>query len=216
MTANVLTAPMEGEEDSEESTGTSSEEQSMSPLHQEEEVLPIMSREEFDLMTRVLDDQPILGNAVSGQRCIRSAGSLPLSKYHPYVRSSYFKGQLRGLPSTEAFRSRYISERFEPATSSVARMDERETMSAQELRTFILQSSQRGMLIRQALGAMQQVMDQVQIQQLSLLLQSSCMEMVEESDGVGTSEGETLAEEMAESILAEDRGEVHDFEGNND
>jgi len=41
-------------------------------------------------------------------------------------------------------------------------------MSAQQLRMFILQSSQRGMLICQALGAMQQVMDQVQIQQLSL------------------------------------------------
>jgi len=38
-------------------------------------------------------------------------------------------------------------------------MDERQTMSAQELRAFVLQSSQRGMLIRQALGAMQQVMD---------------------------------------------------------
>jgi len=40
------------------------------------------------------------------------------------------------------------------------------------------------------------------------------METVEESGGVGTSEGETLAEEMAESVLAEDQGEVHDFEGN--
>jgi len=81
----------------------------MSPLHQEEEeALPIVSREEFDLMTQVLDEQPILGNVVSGQRCIRSAGSLPLSKYHPYVWSLYFKGQLQGLPSTEAFRSRYL------------------------------------------------------------------------------------------------------------
>jgi len=82
----------------------------MSPLHQEEEVLPIITQEEFDLMTRVLDEQPILGNAVSGQRCIRSAGSLPLSKYHPYVWSSYFKGQLRGLPSTEEFRSHYLQK----------------------------------------------------------------------------------------------------------
>jgi len=40
------------------------------------------------------------------------------------------------------------------------------------------------------------------------------MEMVEESGGVGTSEGGTLAEEVAESVLAEDQGEVHDFEGN--
>jgi len=42
------------------------------------------------------------------------------------------------------------------------------------------------------------------------------METVEESGGVGTSEGGTLAEEMAESVLAEDQGEVHDFEGNLD
>jgi len=87
-------------------------------------------------------------------------------------------------------------------------------MSAQELRAFVLQSSQRGMLIHQALGAMQQVMDQVQVQQLSLLSQSSRMEMVEESDGAGTSDVRILAEEMAKDILAEDQGEVHDFEGN--
>jgi len=40
------------------------------------------------------------------------------------------------------------------------------------------------------------------------------METVEASDGAGISEGETLAEEVAESVLAEDQGEVHDFEGN--
>ena len=40
-------APMEEEE----SVRLSTEERSMSLLHQEEEVLPIMSREEFDLMT---------------------------------------------------------------------------------------------------------------------------------------------------------------------
>jgi len=90
----------------------------MSPLHQEEEVLPIVSREEFDMMTRVLDEQPILGSSVSGQRCIRSAGALPLAKYHPYVRSNYFKGQLRGLPSSEAFRSNYLRAR---RTGRVAR-----------------------------------------------------------------------------------------------
>jgi len=38
----------------------------------------------------------------------------------------------------------------------------------------------------------------------------------EVSDGAGVSEGETLAEEIAESVLAEDQGEVHDFEGNLD
>jgi len=103
--AEVLTdVLMEGEE------GTSTEGRSMSPLHQEEEGPPIVSREELDLMTRILDNQPILGNAVSGQLCIRSAGSLPLSKYHPYVRSSYFKGQLQGLPSSEAFCSNYLQK----------------------------------------------------------------------------------------------------------
>jgi len=40
------------------------------------------------------------------------------------------------------------------------------------------------------------------------------METVEESDGVGALGGETLAEEVAESVLAEDQGDVHDFEGN--
>jgi len=59
-------------------------------------------------MTHVLDDQPILGSSVSGQHCIYSAGALPLSKYHPYVHSSFFKGQLRGLPSSEAFHSNYL------------------------------------------------------------------------------------------------------------
>jgi len=42
------------------------------------------------------------------------------------------------------------------------------------------------------------------------------MEMVGESGGAGTLEGGTLAEEMAESVLVEDQGEVHDFEGNLD
>jgi len=42
------------------------------------------------------------------------------------------------------------------------------------------------------------------------------METVEASDGVGALEGETLAEEMAEGVLAEDQGEVHDYEGNPD
>jgi len=98
-------------EEEEESEGSSAENRSMSPLHQEEEGPAIISHEEMELMSRVLDEQPILGNAVSGQRCIRSAGSLPLSKYHPYVRSSFFKGQLRGLPSSEAFRSNYLRAR---------------------------------------------------------------------------------------------------------
>jgi len=87
-------------------------------------------------------------------------------------------------------------------------------MNAQELRAVVLHSSQRGLLIRQVLESLSQVMDQIQIQQLLLLARSSLMETVEESDGVGALEGVTLAEEVAESVLAEDQGEVHDFEGN--
>jgi len=87
--------------------------------------------------------------------------------------------------------------------------------SAQDLRAFVLQSSQRGLLICHALESLNQVMDQIQIQQLLLLARSDLMETAEASDGVGTSGGETLAEEMAERVLAEDQGEVHDFEGNN-
>jgi len=102
---------MEEEEEEEGSSSSSAKERSMSLLHQEEEVLPIVSQEEFELMTRVLDEQPILGSSVSGQRCICSAGALPLAKYHPYVRSNYFKGQLRGLPSSEAFRANYLRAR---------------------------------------------------------------------------------------------------------
>ena len=86
-------------------------------------------------------------------------------------------------------------------------------MNAQELRAVILHSSQRGLMIRQVLESLSQVMDQIQIQQLLLLARSGLMETVEASDGAGISEGETLAEEVAESVLAEDQGEVHDFEG---
>jgi len=87
-------------------------------------------------------------------------------------------------------------------------------MSAQELRAVPLYSGQRGLLIRRVLELLNQVMDQVQIQQLLLFVQANCMEMAEESDGAGTSEGATLAEELAEAVLAEDQGEVHDFKGN--
>jgi len=87
-------------------------------------------------------------------------------------------------------------------------------MNAQELRAVVLHSSQRGLMIRQVLESLSQVMDQIQIQQLLLLARSGLMETVEASGGVGASEGGTLAEEVAESVLAEDQGEVHDFEGN--
>jgi len=106
-------APMEGD-------STSSEERSMSPLHVEEEHkirvvrmgeiredplggwegscdLPrIVESEVEDLMTSVLEEQPILTSAVSGPRCIRSAGGLKLKKFHPYRPSAYFLGNLRG------------------------------------------------------------------------------------------------------------------------
>jgi len=89
-------------------------------------------------------------------------------------------------------------------------------MSAQELRAVVLHSSQRGLMIRQVLKSLSQVMDQIQIQQLLLLARSNLMATDEVSDGAGLSEGGTLAEEVAERVLAEDQGEVHDFEGNLD
>jgi len=119
-------APMEGE-------STSSEDRSMSPLHVEEEHkirvvrmgeiredllggwegsrdLPrIVESEAEDLMTNVLDEQPILASTVSGPCCIRSAGGLKLKKFHPYRSSAYFLGNLRGLPATEDFRRRYLA-----------------------------------------------------------------------------------------------------------
>jgi len=42
------------------------------------------------------------------------------------------------------------------------------------------------------------------------------MATAEELDGAGPLEEGTLAEEVVESVLAEDQGEVHDFDGNND
>jgi len=69
-------------------------------------------------------------------------------------------------------------------------------------------------MIRQVLESLNQVMDQIQIQQLLLLARSNLMETEGVSAGAGLLEEGTLAEEMAESVLAEDQGEVHDFEGN--
>jgi len=88
-------------------------------------------------------------------------------------------------------------------------------MSAQELRAVALYLGQRGLMIWRILESLNQVMDHVQIQQLLLFSQANRMEMAEASDRAGTSEGVTLAEEVAESILAEDQGEVHNFKGNN-
>ena len=95
----------------ETSEGSSAETWSMSPLHLEEEGPPIVTQEELDLMSRVLDEQLILRSSMSGQRCIRSAGALPLAKYHHYIHSLFFKDQLRGVPSTETFRSNYLRAR---------------------------------------------------------------------------------------------------------
>jgi len=118
----VLTdAPMEGE---------STEEWLMSPLHQEVEKTPVFHQmgalggwegpvdpkiveeraEEVkeDLMTSVLQEQPLLRVAVSGQRCIQTTGALPLNKFHPYHPSAYFLGNLQGLPSTESLQQSYL------------------------------------------------------------------------------------------------------------
>jgi len=109
-----------------------------------------------------------------------------------------------------------IFEQSKPDESIVEGVGERQTMSAQELRVVALYLGQRGLMIwRMILESLSQVMDQVQIQQLLLFAQVNHMEMAKESDGVGTLEGTILAEEVAESVLAEDQGEVHNFEGNN-
>jgi len=69
----------------------------------------IAESEAEDLMSSVLDEQPILASAVSGPRCIRSAGGLKLKKFHPYRLSAYFLGNLCGLPATEEYRRRYLA-----------------------------------------------------------------------------------------------------------
>jgi len=125
-------APMEGDLSS-----TLTEDRSMSPLHLEEgreeehklrivrmgeirddplggwegsrDLPRIVESEAEDLMTSVLDEQPILPSAVSGPRCIQSAGGLRLKKYHPYRSSAYFLGNLHGLPATKDLRRRYLA-----------------------------------------------------------------------------------------------------------
>jgi len=114
---------------------TSAEERSMSPLHIEEEhkirmvrmgmvrevqgellggwegsrdFLRIEEETVGDLMSSVLEEQPMLPSAVSGARCKRSSGGLQLKRFHPYSPSAYFLGNLRGLPATEEFRQRYF------------------------------------------------------------------------------------------------------------
>jgi len=109
-----------------------------------------------------------------------------------------------------------IFEQEELEVSNTVGVGERQTMSAQELRAVVLHSSQRGLMIRGVLESLSQVMDQIQIQQLLFLARSDLMATDEVSDGTGLSVGGTLAEEVAESVLAEDQGEVHDFEGNLD
>jgi len=63
----------------------------------------MVEEEREELMTSVLDEQPLLRVAVSGQCCIQSAGALPLKKFHPYCPSAYFLGNLCRLPATESF-----------------------------------------------------------------------------------------------------------------
>jgi len=122
--------------------------------------------------------------------------------------SAVFPHQRHSVPT--------IFKQEEPGVLQEVIVEERGTMNAQELRAVVLHSSQRGLLIRQVLESLSQVMDQIQIQQLLLLARSNLMETVEASGGAGVSEGGTLAEEMAEGVLAEDQGDVHDFEGNLD
>jgi len=57
-------------------------------------------------------------------------------------------------------------------------------------------------------------MDVVLVQQLLLLQQADHMEMEDDLGGAGTLGEGALAEEMAEILLAEDQGEVHNFNGN--
>jgi len=122
--------------------------------------------------------------------------------------SAVFPHQRHSVPT--------IFEQEELGVLQEAVVEERGMMNAQELRAVVLHSSQRGLLIRQVLESLSQVMDQIQIQQLLLLARSNLMETVEASGGAGVSGGGTLAEEMAENVLAEDQGDVHDFEGNLD
>jgi len=122
--------------------------------------------------------------------------------------SAVFPHQRHSVPT--------IFEQEELDVPTIAGVEERQTMNVQELRAVVLHSSQRGLMIWQVLESLSQVMDQIQIQQLLLLARSGLMAMDEVSDGAGVSEGGTLAEEVAESVLAEDQGEVHDFERNLD
>jgi len=85
-------------------------------------------------------------------------------------------------------------------------------MSPLEMRATLMDMGNRGLQIRLILDSLNQVMDAVQVHQLALFLSN------ERSIHEGELAGQPLSvgEEMAEDLLAEDQGEVHDFEGNND
>ena len=69
---------------------------------------------------------------------------------------------------------------------------------------------QRGLQIHTVLDSLSQVMDAVQINHLALLVQNERTIREEGLGGVGPS----IREVMAEDVLVEDQGEIHDFEGN--
>jgi len=74
----------------------------------------------------------------------------------------------------------------------------------------------RGLQIRGVLQSLSQVMDSVQVHHLALMLNNERVIQEAGLDGEGSLMSSSVGEEMAESLLAEDQGEVHDFEGNND
>jgi len=81
-----------------------------------------------------------------------------------------------------------------------------------QMRATLMDMGARGLQIRSILESLNQVMDAVQVQQLALFLSNE--RSIREEELVG--HPSSMGEEMAEDLLAEDQGEVHDFEGNND
>jgi len=81
-----------------------------------------------------------------------------------------------------------------------------------EMRATLMDMGARGLQIKSILDSLNQVMDTVQIHQLALLLSNE--RSIREGELVG--QPLFVGEEMAEDLLAEDQGEVHDFDGNND
>ena len=81
-----------------------------------------------------------------------------------------------------------------------------------EMRATLMDMGAWGLQIRLILESLNQVMDAVQVHQLALFLSNKWS--IREGELAG--QHSSVGEEMAEDLLAEDQGEVHDFEGNND